>query len=147
APYRPIAMSDRAALLTAICAHPDEDTPRLAFADWLGEHGEGKRAAFIRAQIEHHRLRSADTAAATLDELLEREADADRIDWSAVDADLGACMAARREWAKRPFKLTPKSEGTPRVRWASYTSTGRGFYNHVGVQDAAAFLRHADAVF
>ncbi|QJW95014.1 TIGR02996 domain-containing protein [Frigoriglobus tundricola] len=33
-------MSDRAALLAAICAHPDEDTPRLAYADWLDEHAD-----------------------------------------------------------------------------------------------------------
>jgi uncharacterized protein (TIGR02996 family) len=58
-------MSDRTALLAAICAHPDEDTPRLVFADWCDEHGEGKRAAFIRARIEYHRLRAADTAAPT----------------------------------------------------------------------------------
>ena len=33
-------MSDRDALLTAILANPDEDTPRLVFADWLDEHGD-----------------------------------------------------------------------------------------------------------
>ena len=43
-------MSDEAALLKAIVAHADEDTPRLAFADWLDEHGDPDRAAFIRAQ-------------------------------------------------------------------------------------------------
>jgi len=46
-------VSDREALLAAIKAHPDADTPRLMFADWLEEHGEGERAAFIRLQIEH----------------------------------------------------------------------------------------------
>lgn len=45
-------MSDEAALLRAICAHPDEDTPRLAFADYLDEHGEADRAAFVRGQVE-----------------------------------------------------------------------------------------------
>jgi uncharacterized protein (TIGR02996 family) len=45
-------MSDRDALLAAILAHPDEDTPRLAFADWLDENGEDPpRAEFIRLQI------------------------------------------------------------------------------------------------
>jgi uncharacterized protein (TIGR02996 family) len=28
---------DDAALLAAICAEPDDDTPRLAYADWLDE--------------------------------------------------------------------------------------------------------------
>ncbi len=45
-------MSDRDALLAAICAQPDEDTPRLVFADWCEEYGEPARAAFIRAQVE-----------------------------------------------------------------------------------------------
>ncbi|MCE9562532.1 MAG: TIGR02996 domain-containing protein [Planctomycetes bacterium] len=45
-------MSDHDALLAAICADPDEDTPRLAFADWLDENDQSERAAFVRAQIE-----------------------------------------------------------------------------------------------
>jgi uncharacterized protein (TIGR02996 family) len=39
------------ALYRAICAKPDEDTPRLAFADLLEEHGDALRARFIRTQI------------------------------------------------------------------------------------------------
>jgi uncharacterized protein (TIGR02996 family) len=49
-------MSDRDALLTAILADPDEDTPRLVYADWLQEHGEAERAEFIRLQCELARL-------------------------------------------------------------------------------------------
>jgi uncharacterized protein (TIGR02996 family) len=45
-------MSDRDALLAAIRAQPDEDTPRLVFADWLEENDEPARAEFIRAQVE-----------------------------------------------------------------------------------------------
>ena len=47
-------MSDEAAFLRAICEHPDEDTPRLAFADWLAEQGGAVNAAWangIRAQV------------------------------------------------------------------------------------------------
>lgn len=43
--------SDHDALLRAICENPREDTPRLAFADWLEEHGRPDRAAFIRTDI------------------------------------------------------------------------------------------------
>jgi uncharacterized protein (TIGR02996 family) len=39
------------ALYRAICANPDEDTPRLAFADLVEEEGDAARAAFIRAQV------------------------------------------------------------------------------------------------
>ena len=45
-------LSDRDALLAAIRANPEEDTPRLMFADWLDEHGEPERAEFIRLQCE-----------------------------------------------------------------------------------------------
>jgi uncharacterized protein (TIGR02996 family) len=44
-------MSDEEALLAAIAAHPEEDTPRLAFADWLDEHNQPIRAEFIRVQV------------------------------------------------------------------------------------------------
>jgi uncharacterized protein (TIGR02996 family) len=43
-------MSDEAGLLRAICEGPDDDTPRLAYADWLEENGQALRAQFIRAQ-------------------------------------------------------------------------------------------------
>src|SRR5205809_7746330 len=45
-------MSDEDALLSAIAAHPGEDTPRLAYADWLDEHDRHVRAEFIRVQVE-----------------------------------------------------------------------------------------------
>lgn len=41
-------MSDKAALLAAIRAKPDENTPRLMFADCLEENGEADRALAIR---------------------------------------------------------------------------------------------------
>lgn len=43
-------MGDEPALLAAILTHPDEDTPRLMYADWLDEHGQPERAEFIRLQ-------------------------------------------------------------------------------------------------
>src|SRR5215216_4626617 len=43
-------MSDAAALLAAIRAAPDDDAPRLVYADWLDEHGQPERAEFIRVQ-------------------------------------------------------------------------------------------------
>jgi uncharacterized protein (TIGR02996 family) len=48
-------MSDEDALLAAIAEHPDEDTPRLVYADWLQEHDHPIRAEFIRLQIEIER--------------------------------------------------------------------------------------------
>ena len=46
------ATDDGTALLAAILAHPEEDTPRLMYADWLEEHGKPERAEFIRARGE-----------------------------------------------------------------------------------------------
>ena len=51
-------MSDETALLAAIFSQPDEDTPRLAYADWLDENGDvdsHARAEYIRLQIEAFR--------------------------------------------------------------------------------------------
>ena len=45
-------MSDGDALLAALMAFPDEDTPRLIYADWLEESGDALMAQFIRIQIE-----------------------------------------------------------------------------------------------
>jgi uncharacterized protein (TIGR02996 family) len=49
-------MSDRDALFQAILDAPDDDAPRLVFADWLDEQGESDRAEFIRVQCEMARL-------------------------------------------------------------------------------------------
>lgn len=70
------------ALLDAIVAHPDDDTPRLVYADWLDEHDRGPRAEFIRVQCAHAAIRygspeyAADTSesrAFDLGETYERE--------------------------------------------------------------------------
>jgi uncharacterized protein (TIGR02996 family) len=45
-------MSDATALLAAIREAPDDDAPRLVYADWLDEHGQPERAEFIRVQCE-----------------------------------------------------------------------------------------------
>jgi uncharacterized protein (TIGR02996 family) len=41
-----------AALVRQICAAPDDDTPRLAFADWCEEAGDHERAEYVRKAIE-----------------------------------------------------------------------------------------------
>src|SRR5688572_26734802 len=38
--------------LSEIVEHPDDDMPRLVYADWLDDHDEPERAEFIRVQIE-----------------------------------------------------------------------------------------------
>jgi uncharacterized protein (TIGR02996 family) len=40
----------------AIREHPDDDAPRLIYADWLDEHGQPERAEFIRVQCRREPL-------------------------------------------------------------------------------------------
>jgi uncharacterized protein (TIGR02996 family) len=75
-------MTDEDALLAAIRAAPDEDTPRLAYADWLDENrpdpapspaaGPSARAEFVRVQC---RLAAAGADDPDYPDLLERAAD------------------------------------------------------------------------
>src|SRR5262245_58827023 len=53
-------MDVEASLVQGIIAHPDDDLPRLALADWLEEHGWQGPAELIRAQLELARLAPAD---------------------------------------------------------------------------------------
>jgi uncharacterized protein (TIGR02996 family) len=46
------ATADELALLAAVFAAPADDMPRVAYADWLEEHGMGHRAALISHQLE-----------------------------------------------------------------------------------------------
>lgn len=43
-------MNDGPALLRAILERPDEDMPRLVYADWLDANGQEYRGTFIRLQ-------------------------------------------------------------------------------------------------
>jgi uncharacterized protein (TIGR02996 family) len=44
--------ADERALLNAILAAPEDDLPRLVYADWLEEHDRVERAEFIRVECE-----------------------------------------------------------------------------------------------
>ncbi len=58
-------MNEEAAFMKAILAEPDDDAPRLIFADWLEERGD-PRAGFIRVQCELARLDAADPRRSSL---------------------------------------------------------------------------------
>jgi uncharacterized protein (TIGR02996 family) len=45
-------MTHDKAFLQAVCEAPEDDTPRLVYADWLTDHGQPERAEFIRVQVE-----------------------------------------------------------------------------------------------
>jgi uncharacterized protein (TIGR02996 family) len=78
-------VSDADALLAAILAQPDEDVPRLAYADWLDEHGgasDRARAEFVRVQIALARV-PANTRDLDLEGHQKRLLALHRTDWLA----------------------------------------------------------------
>jgi uncharacterized protein (TIGR02996 family) len=102
--------------LEDIIAHPDDDAPRLIFADWLEEHGEIARAEFLRVQIERARLPEWDARQVRLrlreKELLEQH---------------------ERKW---------KAE-LPRIRGISWEEFRRGFVATVTVSSFAVLKENA----
>jgi uncharacterized protein (TIGR02996 family) len=110
-------MTHADAFLQAVVAEPDDDAPRLVFADWLEDHGDEARAEFIRAQVELAKLPPGDPRRW---ELQDRE--------RALLAEHGDAWAA-------PVK------GLVR-RW----QFRRGFVEAVSLP-AAALLKHGDELF
>ena len=49
-------MTDLDALYRSILANPDDDTPRLVYADWLEENGRPEEAEFLRAECRLERI-------------------------------------------------------------------------------------------
>ena len=74
-------MTDRAALLAAIHANPDDDTARLVYADWLQENGQTDRADFIRYQIESVRADPFGLAARNAERRANALLDRHRTEW------------------------------------------------------------------
>src|SRR5436190_18493696 len=92
-------MDQRQAFLSDICEHPDDDAPRLVFADWLSDHGEADRAEFIRVQIELAKLAEDDPRRPALSRREEELWEAHEDRWRAEsphlarlpELHLGAC--------------------------------------------------------
>jgi uncharacterized protein (TIGR02996 family) len=109
-------MSDESALLAAIIAHPDEDTPRLMYADWLEENSQSERAEFIRLQIERERAPSGDPRR-----------------FNPTDRESQLLNRHRRVWERPLRELLPSAR-------LDFT---RGFVEEVQA-DATAYTRVAD---
>ncbi len=52
------SMTDGDALHAAILATPEDDTPRLVYADWLDENHQPERAEFIRLQCQISQMKA-----------------------------------------------------------------------------------------
>jgi uncharacterized protein (TIGR02996 family) len=106
--------------LKEILAHPDDDTPRLVFADWLDEQGDAAgaaRAEFIRLQCQTAMVSGARVR--LLDQEMRHQ-------------ELLRQYAA--EWA------------APLSGFARDCRFQRGFVAELS-SDAAVFLNHADKLF
>jgi uncharacterized protein (TIGR02996 family) len=125
-------MTDRAALLSAILANPDDDILRLVYADALAETGlpaEEARARFIRLQIR--------VAGAGADELLSPEL-------AELTAEILA-LAAR--WARVWLAELPGPVATAvREQRRGAAAFQRGFVDGVRLS-ASAFLWTAPRLF
>jgi uncharacterized protein (TIGR02996 family) len=110
-------MSIERAFLADICANPEDDAPRLIYADWLAEHGDEARAEFIRAQVRRAALPKYDPAA---------------YDLEAREDELLA--ANEKKWKKPLARITARCEFQ------------RGFLHHLAIP-AAKFVTHADNIF
>ena len=73
-------MPEHHAFLNAILERPDDDLPRLVYADYLEEHDERDRAEFIRVQIELASHDEDDPRRGWLDRR-QQELQQDRVEW------------------------------------------------------------------
>jgi len=110
-------MSLQEPFLQAIIEHPDDDAPRLVFADWLEEQGQTERAEFIRVQCELARFSEDDPRRQNL-EIRERE----------------LLTEYARQWAE-----SLRSWGVP----GEFT---RGFVESITLRPQS-FLDNADGIF
>jgi uncharacterized protein (TIGR02996 family) len=110
------------ALLRTILDDPDDDTPRLAYADWLDEQGEAARADFIRLQVR-----------------LAKAEEYDRF-WQET-------LHQRRHLIVGHASLpAPRPELPAGIAWAQW-SFRRGFPWGVRTTSVETFLAHADHLF
>ncbi len=117
--------------LADICEHPDDDAPRLIYADWLDDNGDSARAEFIRVQCR----------IAALDRELESDDDCE-------EPTCPGC-AERRPLRQRELEL----QGSGRRWWSDYgpgdkitvLEWRRGFVHRLACT-CAAWLEHGPAI-
>src|SRR5262245_40022549 len=88
-------MSEHDRLSKAVLDDPEDDTPRLIYADWLDDNGDPGRADFIRVQVERARLPEGD---ARHGELARREGELFREGFARWEAKLPAWARPRAGW-------------------------------------------------
>jgi uncharacterized protein (TIGR02996 family) len=149
-------MTDETALIAAICARPDDDTPRLVYADWLDDHGWEDRADFIRDQIALSRTGGlmgkkpripvmARVIGPVIGDMLEAEGGVNRGGSQIVVSGRGQTVSVRGWRANTYQSDRPGSPlyNRPHDRIRVYLN--RGFPAEI-VTDAASWVRYGDAL-
>lgn len=112
--------SIHADFLRTITASPDDDAPRLVFADWLEEAGDADRAEFIRLQCELARLAEDDPRARRLRPREQELWHGHEIEW---------------------HNQLPQLE---EVIWGAFA---RGFVAAARIESAEVFAKQAETIF
>ena len=125
---------EQRALWSAIRANPDDDTPRLVYADWLQEHGDEARAEFIRVQCALEEL-GAD----------RRKGRKQRLP---LESRQAALLAAHRDSWLAPFRARLKGSNRwdREDRWLERSNFRRGFFDamHFGLESARVLAAAGD---
>jgi uncharacterized protein (TIGR02996 family) len=135
------------ALYAAVCAAPDEDTPRLVLADWLDEHDDPHRAAYMRAEVQLHRLRENDPHASAC---FSAPTAMQEYDWSKYHdaAEVSPAVARLDELHKLSQKHAKKAE----ARWKTVLGKRtagqiiiyeRGFPHCISIGNAKQYAKAA----
>lgn len=113
-------MSDEAAFLNAILANPEDDAPRLVYADWLEERGDdlaARKAEFLRTTC---RLLTVPAGPRRLPLTTQLRQQATSLDpeWLAVVSKLEveACVSAFEVPCPKQWENLRRT-GNPKVRW------------------------------
>src|SRR5205085_5003860 len=115
-------MAQEDTLLAAVRQDPEDDAPRLVYADWLEEHGDPARAEYIRLQCR----------------LAERERD---VDPTFPDPDWEREMELERANHDRWAAELPTLPGV----YFSFGDAFRGF-PAVAARNPDGLARHADRI-
>jgi uncharacterized protein (TIGR02996 family) len=146
-------MSERDAFIQALIEAPNDDTPRLIYADWLEEHGDSERAELIRVQVERARLEMDGSASQAMFAFLQKTPyyGALEMDWDAIDPGVARRIALRereRELPRGHVRTWQDAEVPRRVGmlWQGW-ELERGFFAKGTVRNAQELARFAGEVF